>query len=445
MTKSIALVSYHFMNVTAAGQSTAKVARALTDAGHRVTVFTADNNWFEGELIEPGEGPLAGISIQRIAAEPNLLPRTWRALAKRDGSSWLWNRLAAIPNLYRGSSPDQWSWVLAAVERFRRVAASTQFDLLLTRLNHFASHYVGLEVQESAKRLPWVAYFSDPWPFHHYPAPYHSAAGRVLKWRLDGLLDRILDQANSAIFPSTHQQDLQLTGHRRRFLEKAVIAPHIGNIWHQAAAKQRGEILRILHAGFLMKERRTDALFDGARALLARRPELRGVLKLEFIGRYADNQVPAPAADLQDVIVFHRYQRPEDIWSWLQAADVLMLVEADMEVGIFFPSKLADYLGAERPILALSPAQGVANDLLGNGPSRQLLAHPNNALAIEQALENAVDAWQQDRLADLAPRPEAHETVTPDRVVACYDRAFTLAETNAGASSRQGTTAGERT
>ena len=425
----IALVSYHFYNVTAAGQSTAKVARALTDAGHHITVITGTNNWFEGDHVAPTDGPVAGIEVLRVA--PDEVPGWWRALEARDGTSWLWGRLASVPNWLHGSSSEEQAWVRAATRRLRAAHEAQPFDLLITRLNHFTSHLVGLAFQRATSpRLPWCAYFSDPWPFQHYPPPYRSTAGRLLRWRLDRRLDAILDQADAHIYPSTHQRDHQLAGPRQRFLERAVVAPHIGNVWHTPIVKPRGARLRILHAGFLMHERRIEPLLDGVRALLARRPALRDLLEIAFVGRYAGNTLPDPPDDLTGVIAFHRFERPDAVWDTLQSADVLLLVEADMVHGIFFPSKLADYLGAERPILALSPDHGVARDLIDLGQG--VRAPPGDSAAIAHALETVADAWQNDHLDTVMPTDRQRAVVSPDHVVSCYEEAFRRARARAG-------------
>ena len=43
--------------------------------------------------------------------------------------------------------------------------------------------------------------------------------------------------------------------------------------------------------------------------------------------------------------------------------DVLVLIEAEMDFGIFFPSKLVDYNQVNVPILAISPKRGYTNSL----------------------------------------------------------------------------------
>jgi len=424
----VALLSYHFFNYTAEGVATGKLARALTDAGHRVVVVTSRENWLEGDRDQPTEGPLAGITVDRLAADPALTPGWWRRLEERSSPT----RLGALANLLHGSSAAEWAWAAAAARHTVRIRSDDgPFDLLHTRLNPPVSHLAGLLVARRIPALPWCAYFSDPWPPHLYPAPYRSSLGRLSRWRLERLLDRILTTAGSCVFPAARLRDHLLSGRRARFRERAVVAPHLINVWRQPQPKARGETLRILHTGFLMKERRLEPLLDALRLLRRRRPAETRDLRLEFIGRFPDRwSLPRPPEDLRETVVFHRYVRPEKIWDRLLEADVLLLVEAAMEQGIFFPSKLADYLGAGRPILALSPQRGVAADLLAAGGG--LVVDPQDVEGIARSLETLVDAWRNGRLIDLVPTAEQVRLVSPEHVVAQYERAFARAIAHAG-------------
>jgi len=48
-------------------------------------------------------------------------------------------------------------------------------------------------------------------------------------------------------------------------------------------------------------------------------------------------------------------------------ADALLLIDAPSEFNIFFPSKLADYIGAGRPILGITPPGTSAKIILQSG------------------------------------------------------------------------------
>ncbi|MBI5629280.1 MAG: hypothetical protein HY921_00140 [Elusimicrobia bacterium] len=420
---NIALVSYHFYNHTAAGLSTSQLAKALADRGHKITAFASPHPLLSDPAIFAAEGPLAGVAASPVApAGPGPWMARVRELSRQDS---LLGRLACIPNLVRGCNWEEWDWVLSASRGVRQAHRERPFDLVLTRLNHYISHLAGLEIRRALPGLAWCAYFSDPWPHHLYPTPYHFKVGPLSRLRSERLLEEMLSQAGSYVFPSERLKNYLLKGDRAKYLSKAFVAPHLASLWKPAPPPPARRTLVLRHAGFLMKERRIEPLCAGLRLFLARRPRAREELRVEFAGRYEGNDLPAPPADLASVIGFHPHLPPDSVWRWLQEADVFLLVEAKMEEGVFFSSKLADYLSGGRPIFALSPRRGVTADILGSGGG--VLAEPDDAEGISRALERVHGLWKEGRLGELSPSREQRESVSPARVMPIYEDAFAAA------------------
>lgn len=414
----VLFVSWHCLNGTAEGLASARLAAALARHGHEVALLTT--------LKAPPD--LDGVTVHRLQPEPSsFLSRLGEALDRRAGRGGLWARLAAVPHLLRGCTVEEANWVRAVV---RRAVDLTQedgpFDVVHSRLNPAVSHLAALAVVK-ALRLPWCAYFSDPWPHHLYPQPYRFTVGPLSRRRQERTLDAILRRAGSLVFPSDRLRDWLLAGPRARFRAKALVSPHLGEPGEPAP--QRNGMLRVRHAGFLMKERRVEPLYGGLRRFLAARPEARGEIRVEFAGRYVGNVLPEVPGELAGVVSFEPSMPPDRVRRWMGEADVALLVEADMADGIFFPSKLSDYLAGGRPILALSPGRGVTADLLAAGGG--LLAGPEDEPGIAGALERIHDLWRAGRLAELAPRPGQVEAVSASSVVPLYERAFEQARRGA--------------
>lgn len=419
----ILLLSYHFYNQTAEGLVTTKLAVALAAAGHSVTVVTSERNDLEGEKVVPQTGSLAGMTIYRVGHDHKLLPAWWLKLDGLASKSKVLDKVGAVSRVWHGCTAHEWSWVLGAArmaEQVWRGLGSTA--VLHTRLNPELSHYAGIEFKKSCPDVAWCAYFSDPWPHHLYPSPYDFNVGPISQRTLERRLQGMLTQAGSLIFPSKRLQDYLLMRTQPVAMNKSHVAPHLTNSSGTVTPLPKHEQLVIRHAGFLMRQRKIEPIYEALRVLFQQQPEVRDKLRVEFAGRYEGGQLPAVPDDLQGVIHFDPLMSASSIWDWLQDAHVLLLVEAKMKEGIFFASKLADYLGADRPILALSPALGVAGDLLATGGG--IVTEPDDVEGIRAAIVTLFDAWQAEQLETYLPSITQKEFVTPKTVIPIYERAF---------------------
>jgi hypothetical protein len=418
---NILLLSYHFYNHAAEGQATAKLVKAFVDHGHRVTVLASDTT-----LVGLEDDSILGCDndnfcIHRVGIQNELGPGMWRILETKSSKRNVFARLTAIPNLLYGYSILDWIWIAKVTEYLERIVIENgSYDILHTRMNPPINHFVALRLKKKLRNLAWCAYFSDPWPFHLYPKPYLSSAGRLLRLRLEMKLNQILINASTLIFPSKYLIDHMLMGSREKYKHKSYYAPHIGNTWNYVNPPKQNQILSIRHAGFLMKERKVEPLYDGLRKFLMLYPGAKSNLRIEFVGRFHDE--PEPPNDLRGVVRFHEFINPDKIWNWLQDGDVFLLVEANLKKGIFFPSKLADYLTGRRYILALSPKEGIAADFLAQGGG--IVVAPEDVDGIAHALSEVYQAWKKGVLGNQVPPEEVRNVVSADAVVPIYEQAF---------------------
>lgn len=385
----VLFVTWHCLDGTAEGLASARLAGALSRRGHEVTLLTRPQSrapeGVESHLLEPE--PFQPFNLYR------------------------WGRLGALPHLLRGCTVEEKGWTRAVA---RKAAELGPFDVLHSRLNPAASHLAALAILRK-RDLSWCAYFSDPWPHHLYPEPYRFTVGPLSRRRLELSLDGMLRRAGSLVFPSARLRDWLLSGRRKRFRPKSFIAPHLGE--EGAPARAAKGHLHIRHAGFLMKERRVEPLLAALERL---RPEVRKDLRIELAGRCAAR--PEVPAALSGIVSFEPAMPPGQVRAWMAGADVALLIEAALAEGIFFPSKLSDYLAGGRPILALSPRRGVTADLLAGGGG--VLVEPEDEAGIVAALERLHGLWREGKLAELAPRLEQAAAVSEETVVPIYEQAF---------------------
>jgi hypothetical protein len=86
----------------------------------------------------------------------------------------------------------------------------------------------------------------------------------------------------------------------------------------------------------------------------------------------------------------------------VRVADVALVIEADMDTGVFVPGKFIDYVGSGRPILALTPRGSAIEGMLSKGGG--IPVPPSDVEAIAASLRRLHELWRSDRLEELSSR-----------------------------------------
>ena len=318
---NIAIISYYFNDHHAEGIVTAKLARALAEAGHTISVFS--NLVGTQDIVNEN---LTNLDYTSIDSDS---PYWWKLLENVLPSNILGRKILAIPSLITYNSPNDYGWVLNVKAAFMKAHQEKPFDIIHSRLNPHSSHQAALSIIKTRPNIPWCAYFSDPWPPHRLPAPYQNSTGMLSRWRSDSLMDSFLKLAGSHIFTSTYMRDYLIKDHRLKLIGKSFIAPHISPYWETPIQHVKKDTLTFRHSGIINKYRNPNILFDGIRKFLEKNKDAAKFIRFEFMGRnYAGiNSKPiTPPSDLKNVISFHEQTNLDETWKWIAAADILLLI-----------------------------------------------------------------------------------------------------------------------
>lgn len=238
-------------------------------------------------------------------------------------------------------------------------------DALVTFGNPMTDHLVGLELKRKFA-LPWVAHFSDPW----IDNPFQPREGldRLVNLRLQ---QAVFAEADLLLFPSDECADYMLPAGDASLQAKRGVLPHSYEPGQAAAPGPAGDRsddeVVVRHIGTLYGVRSAAPVIAGLEWLLASAPDALDGVRFEFVGfRDRRRLVPYGTADAVASRVFIRDRVPyRESLSLMASADgLLMLDGAWAGPGIFFPSKLADYIGSGRPILGMA-APGPGARIIG--------------------------------------------------------------------------------
>ena len=126
---------------------------------------------------------------------------------------------------------------------------------------------------------------------------------------------------------------------------------------------------------------------------------------------------------LNDIVNFIGGHPYIEAMNLLPYYDVLVLIEAILDYGMFFPSKLVDYAQSKRPILAISPSKGYVADKIkkkGGG----IVVDNTDYREIKIALWNMYQKWETNTLQDSYSTDGLLEDYSTDKVIELYRSLF---------------------
>lgn len=265
-------------------------------------------------------------------------------------------------------------YVNKVIELYNVLKQKNHYSAMISHSHEIASHMAAMAIKKSSPELRWVASFGDPIAAN----PFNDSYQFPMLEEDSQTEAQVLQQADRIIVTNIYQQDLVIVTQAQQVdREKFFVLPHCfdermyPSLSNQENYNNRlNNVFRFMHVGMLYKFKRTAEPFMlGAQRLLQKHPELRGCFTLEFYG--ANDRYIQAAADygLVDTVSFKGTVSYLESLKVMSEADCLLLRDADFsDQGIkdtpFYPGKLADYMGAKKPILAVTMAHGCVPDML---------------------------------------------------------------------------------
>lgn len=254
-------------------------------------------------------------------------------------------------------------WAKRAYNDALLLINSYNYDCIMTRSPSDISHLVGYNLSKKTA-IPWIANWNDP-AETIWPEPYKTEYSFAYKLVLNRFISKVLKQADYSTFPSEKLRVHFIKNFEVLQKKRTKVIPHIALVDHcfkKGIKNSRANgTIYLCHAGNLSDERDSESLF---RAIREAKENYSINLRLDIMGAinsFAKNQIRK--YELQKEVNFIGSFQYIDALNQMAQYDVLVLIEAKMDFGIYFPSKLVDYCQVQVPILSVSPKQGFCREL----------------------------------------------------------------------------------
>ncbi len=323
-----------------------KFVKYIQDFGWRPVVLTCKRS--ENHLDAVDEKLLDGIpedlSIYRVNA-PSLYDfyRLIGGRAKQGSFSLSKNPLASlIRSLF---VPDQYvAWYFTGVRKAREIFQVENIDAIYSTSPRETSHLIGRTLHLKYKR-PWIADFRDPWIEKQHRPKRIQPLEQFEKY-LQKIVLRDSDRILAAWPGILRSFEPDIEG-KSQVLTNGFDEEDFKDLTPHVFSK-----FTFLYAGSLFKELSPLPMFEALGVLLRTCPKLRQKIQLVLLGRQdAFTRDTIKKYELEPCVHIISQIPHRECLQYILGAEVLTFSVPDKQ---WIPSKIFEYLRANRPILAIA-------------------------------------------------------------------------------------------
>ena len=292
--------------------------------------------------------------------------------------------------------PDfQYLWHFDLFRKTCVLIADSSPDVIITFGHPMSTHIAGLKLKQQFPDIKkWLAHFSDPWVDNSFND--YNAWTKCINTYYQ---DRVLKNADRLIFTSHETIDLVTQHYPEEVLKKSICLPHIFNqdlYFHQA--DHRNEKITLRYIGNFYGNRKPDSFL---KALQLLSPEQRAQIRVECIGSSTESiQNIIGVSKLEDTVFTYPAVTYIKSLELMHSADILLIIDAPTEKSPFLPSKLIDYIGAEKPIFGITPP-GTSQKLIEE--MGFLVADSRDILDISNKLIHMMENFSKNKSTKVPP------------------------------------------
>lgn len=286
--------------------------------------------------------------------------------------------------------PDtRFPWYFKTVGKAVEIIRDQKIDLIFSSSPPQTNHLIA---RAAAKRtgIPWVGDFRDPWT----DVFWLLDNSKRWKWihRIDQRIERRTIAGMNAII-TVGPSLAEILG-RKTDKKIAQITNGFDDRYFSELKYERGHKFRIIYAGSLSREQDPACFFD-ALELLKDETDFMKDCEILFLGNFPVylHELAGKSAFSRNVIYEPYTIYTESLRSVVSSELLLLIVPRTEHNKCILTSKLFDYMGARRPVLAYGPVDGDAAAVLNTAEAGKMFAY-HNSVGSAEYIRTIYRAWK---------------------------------------------------
>jgi glycosyl transferase family 4 len=342
----------------AVAESIAVLKRLRVLAGHLdLTVVAADDRG-GGFAMKP-DAELTSFLPEsaRVIRVPWLRAGRWQALIRAAQAPWSQSGITNVVEI---------AWAIRALRFLRHRHGLSDIDGVISNSSPAISHLVASRVRRRLPGVPWVQHYSDPLvdvTYGHY---------QPLSFWVDTRFEQsFLARADLVTVTSPETRDLLAARYAHALpglASRLAVVPNVyDSVLFEAATTRYADVrpfsgsghVNVTCLGHFYGKRSIAPVCRWMDWIRAQPSSRRERIHLHIFGSLRAAELDLVRSRYADRIEFHEPVGYLHSLAIMKRSDALLVVDAPTNgPSVHFPSKLAEYLGANRPIIAFTPGQG---------------------------------------------------------------------------------------
>ncbi len=283
------------------------------------------------------------------------------------------------------------AWLLTARKKALDIIKQHDIKAVYSSSPPYTCSLIAKYASQKAK-LPWIAGFRDPW------TDFISTPKR---WFLPKMVDRKLEKS---VFMTADYVECAWEGIIKDALTKypelnSSKFVHVPNGFDSndfpKVSYRPNPIFTLTYTGSMYGRRNPESLFRAIEELLSAGKFKPEDFKLRFVGRFGKEVTDMfKKASFSESIEEVGYVTHQESIEMIMKSDALLLVvDESKESREIVPGKVYEYIGVERPLIAIGPEDGAVAKLIYETSAGDI-AHQNNLQKIKSMFMQAYTNWK---------------------------------------------------
>ncbi|NPV10297.1 MAG: glycosyltransferase family 4 protein [Ignavibacteria bacterium] len=395
MKRKVLVIAYYFPPMGFSGvQRTAKFVKYLVDFNWEPTVLTIKPKYyyaFDDVLLKEIEE--RGIRIIRTGSKDPTQKVFNQKKIKSDFLRKVLNRISQTFFL-----PDnKRSWTKPALKEARKLLSSESFDIIFATAPPYTDFLIGAKLKKEFN-IPLILDYRDAWlddGLSFYPTPVH-------RWIVKGMERKVLNLSDKIIAYTRQIKEHILKNYPFIKPDEISIIPHgydEEDFDLNFVPSKSPNKMRITYSGAFYDERTPKFFLKAVEKLFVERPDLESQIEFYFVGNLPKKYYrKIQKSKYKSNFHFTGYVDHKTNIQYLLNSDVLwLMIRHSKNPHLYATSKLFEYIGTGKPILACVPRNGAAAMILKDYEA-SFIIEPDDVDGIKNYLIELFDLFKKNQL-----------------------------------------------